>query len=448
MIRYVGLRWRNHSRDLLIQSLSGVEDEGGKNMHALEKILARAAGKEAVATGEIVNCRVDLAEVNDLYLQTIRSFFEMGGKRVHDPGKIVFFLDHYAPASTIQQADNQRQMREFCRSQKIAMLFDVGEGVCHQVMVDRGLVYPDMVLVATDSHTTTHGSFGAFGTGVGATDLAAIMITGKLWFRVPEIIRFHLQGKLGKGVMAKDVILKIIGDLGADYGVYKAIEFAGPLLETLGISERMTLCNMTTEMGAKTSYIRPDEITLEFLDNRVKHKFHVEQTDEGYRYAAEHTYDVAQLKPQLAAPHSVDNVHPLEEFIGKVVQQAYLGTCTGGRLEDLAVAARILRGRKVHPGTRFLVVPASKGVLLEAMKQGIMPSLIEAGATFVTPGCAACVGTHQGTLAAGETCISASSRNFPGRMGHPQAEIYVGSPAAVAAAAVEGRIADPAKYLD
>ncbi|MCX5907275.1 MAG: 3-isopropylmalate dehydratase large subunit [Deltaproteobacteria bacterium] len=417
-------------------------------MHALEKIFARAAGKESVATGEIVNCRVDLAEVNDIYLQTIRSFFEMGGKRVHDPGKIVFFLDHYAPASTIQQAENQKQMREFCRDQNIAMLFDVGQGVCHQVMVDHGLVYPGMILVATDSHTTTHGAFGALGTGVGATDLATIMITGQLWFRVPEIIRFHLEGNLGKGVMAKDVILKIIGDLGADSGVYKAVEFTGPLLKGLGVSERMTLCNMTTEMGAKTSYIQPDEITLEFLGHKVSHKFDVYQTDEGYPYAALHTYDVSGLKPQLAAPHSVDNVHPLETFIGKPVQQAFLGTCTGGRLEDLAVAARILKGRKVPPGTRFLVAPASKGVLLEALAGGIIQILVAAGATLVTPGCAACLGIHQGTLAAGETCISASSRNFPGRMGHPQAEIYVGSPAAVAAAAAEGKIADPAKYLD
>lgn len=417
-------------------------------MHALEKILARAAGKKAVATGEIVNCQVDLAEVNDLYLQTIRSFFEMGGKRVHDPEKIVFILDHYAPAATIQQAQNHKEMRDFCREQNISMVFDVDQGVCHQAMVDHGLVYPGMVLVATDSHTTTHGAFGAFGTGVGATDCAVIMITGKLWFRVPEIVRFHLKGKLSKGVMAKDVILKIIGDLGADYGVYKAIEFSGPLIMDLGISERMTLCNMTTEIGAKASYIQPDSITLEFIRSKVTRDFQIYTTDPDFRYAAEHIYDVSALEPQLAAPHSVDNVHPLKEFIGRPVEQAFLGTCTGGRLEDLAVAARILRGRKVHRGTRFLVVPASKAVLLEAMAQGIMPSLIEAGATFVTPGCAACLGTHQGVLAPGETCITASSRNFPGRMGSPQAEIFIGSPASVAAAAVEGKIADPAQYLD
>jgi len=417
-------------------------------MHALEKILAKAAGKASVVTGEIVNCRVNLAEVNDIYLQTIRSFYEMGGKKVYDPKKITFVLDHYAPASTIQQAENQKQMREFCRKQSIELLFDVDQGVCHQVMVDRGLVYPGMVLVATDSHTTIHGAFGVFGTGVGATDLATIMITGKLWFRIPEIIRIHLEGKLSKGVFAKDVILKVIGDLGADSAVYKGVEFSGPLLKTLGVSERMTLCNMTTEMGAKTSYIQPDEITREFLRGRIKHDYEIFFTDAGYPYAAEYTYDMSNLGPQLAAPHSVDNVHPLREFLGKPVQQAFLGSCTGGRAEDLAVAARILKGKKVHRGTRFLVVPASQGVLLEAMAKGYMQTLVEAGATFVTPGCAACLGTHQGILAAGETCISAASRNFPGRMGHPKAKIYVGSPAAVAAAALEGSIADPAKYLE
>jgi homoaconitate hydratase family protein len=417
-------------------------------MHAIEKILARAAGKKEVAPGEIVNCRVDLAGVNDLYLQTLRSFFEMGGKRVREPERIAFFLDHYAPASTIQQAENQKEMRSFCREQGIEKLFDVDQGVCHQVLVDRGLVFPGMVLVVTDSHTTTHGALGAFGTGVGATDLAVILITGKLWFRVPETLRFDLRGRLRRGVFAKDVILKIIGDRGADYGVYKAIEFTGPLLEKLEVPERMTLCNMTTEMGAKTSYIQPDAVTLAYLAGRGKSVPEPLRSDPGTRYAAEHVYELSDLEPQLAVPHSVDRVMPVSRLIGTPVQQAFLGTCTGGRAEDLAVAAKILKGKKVRKGTRFLVVPASKDVLLQAMARGDMQTLVEAGATFVTPGCAACLGTHEGILASGETCITASSRNFPGRMGHPRAEIYVGSPAAVAAAAVEGRIVDPAEYLD
>lgn len=416
-------------------------------MHAVEKILARAAGKGEVRTGEIVNCRVDLAGINDLYLQTLRSFAEMGGKKVHDPDRVVMFLDHFAPASTITQADNQKQFREFCREQGIDLLMDIDQGVCHQVLADRGLVGPGMLVVVTDSHTTTHGAFGAFGTGVGATDLAIILITGQLWFRVPEVIRIHLEGRLSRGVFAKDVILKVIGTLGADYGVYRAVTFTGPLLAELGMAERMVLCNMTTEMGAKTAYIQPDAVTLDFLRQKGKTDWPVVTTDPGYRYAAEHSFDVTSLLPQVAAPHSVDNVSDIGAHLGTPVHQAYLGTCTGGRVEDLAVAARILAGRHIHPRTRFVVVPASKAVFLEAMARGYVQTLVEAGATFVTPSCAACLGTHQGILASGETCITASSRNFPGRMGHAAAGIYVASPASVAAAALEGQIADPAKYL-
>lgn len=417
-------------------------------MHAIEKILAKAAGKATVATGEIINCKVDLAGINDLYLQTIRSFYEMGGKKVNDPKKVVVFLDHYAPASTITQADNQKQFREFCWDQGIDLLMDVDTGVCHQVLADNGLVYPGMVLVVTDSHTTTHGAFGAFGTGVGATDLAIIMMTGQLWFRVPEVIRINLEGKLPKGVFAKDVILKVIGSLGADYGVYRAVEFTGPVLKEFSVSERMALCNMTTEMGAKTAYIQPDEITLAFLEGKAKQDYEIFTTDPGYKYAGEHTFDVSGLRPQVAAPHSVDNVSDITKYVGKPVNQAFLGTCTGGRVEDLAIAAGILKGKRINPKTRFLVVPASKGVFLEAMAKGYIQTLVEAGATFVTPGCAACLGTHQGMLASGETCITASSRNFPGRMGHAKAEIFVGSPAAVAAAALEGKIVNPADYLE
>jgi homoaconitate hydratase family protein len=416
-------------------------------MHAVEKILARAAGREEVTTGEVVNCTVDLAGINDLYLQTLRSFAEMGGKKVHDPRKVVMFLDHFAPASTITQADNQKQFRAFCREQGIDLLMDIDQGVCHQILADKGLVRPGMLVVVTDSHTTTHGAFGAFGTGVGATDLAIILITGQLWFRVPEVIRIHLEGRMSPGVYAKDVILKVIGTLGADYGVYRAVEFTGPLLENLGIAERMTLCNMTTEMGAKTAYIQPDQVTFDFLRDKVKMESPVVTTDPDFHYAAEHTFDFTGLKPQVAAPHSVDHVSDISAYLGKPVHQAYLGTCTGGRVEDLAVAARILKGRRVHPHTRFLVVPASKGVFLEAMAKGYIQTLVEAGATFVTPSCAACLGTHQGILASGETCITASSRNFPGRMGHAEAEIFVASPASVAAAALEGKIADPAQYL-
>lgn len=416
-------------------------------MHAIEKILAHAAGKDSVSTGEIVNCRVDLAEVNDLYPQTIFSFYEMGGKRVHAPDRLTFILDHYAPASSIQQAENQKLMREFCREQGIKLLFDVNSGVCHQVMVDHGLVYPGMILIATDSHTTTHGAFGAFGTGVGATDLAVIMATGRLWLRVPEIIRINLSGNPPIAVYAKDIILHIIGELGADYAIYKAVEFAGPLLAELSVSERMALCNMTTEMGAKCAYIQPDKVTLDFLNRKVKRQFTVFESDPDFQYTQELFFDVSRVKPQLAVPSSVDNVRPLSDLVGTPVHQAYLGSCTGGRSEDIAVAASILKDKQVNKNTRLVVVPASRQVYLEALRSGDVEILLEAGATFVTPGCAACLGTHEGILAEGEACIASTNRNFPGRMGHTRSAVYLGSPASVAAAALNGRITDPSDIL-
>lgn len=417
-------------------------------MHALEKILAKAAGVSEVKTGEIVNCRINMAGINDLYLQTLRSFAEIGGKRVYDPERVIVFFDHYAPASTILQADNQKQFRAFCLEQGIEKLMDIDQGVCHQVMADKGYSKPGELIVITDSHTTTHGALGAFGTGVGATDLAIILRTGSLWFRVPEIIKIELTGKLPYGVFAKDVILYIIGQLGADFGVYKAIDFCGSTLRGLSVSERMALCNMTTEMGAKTSYIQPDEITLEYLAAKGVSDYQVFNNDPGYKYATELSFDVGNLTPQVAAPHSVDNVFPIGVYLGKSINQAFLGTCTGGRVQDLAAAAYILKGKKINKGTRFLVVPASKQVLLEAMAGGYIQTLVESGATLVTPGCAACLGTHEGMLAQGETCITASSRNFPGRMGHAQAEIFIASPAGVAAAALNGCITDPTPYLE
>ena len=416
-------------------------------MHAVEKVLAAAAKAPSVSAGEIVNCTVDLAGINDLYLQTVRSFFEIGGTQVKYPERVRIFMDHYAPASTIMQADNQKQFREFARSQGIDGVMDIDQGVCHQVILDKGLARPGCLIVITDSHTTIHGALGAFGAGVGATDMAAILLTGKLWFRAPEVIRIRLEGGLPPGVYAKDAILHIIGTLKADYGVYRAVEFTGPALGSLPMSERFTLCNMTTEMGAKTAWIQPDAITRDFLQARGVTDYTVYETDPGFAYFAEHDFDLSRLTPQLAAPHSVDKVGPMAQFAGKPVHQAYLGTCTGGRLEDLAVAARILQGRQVARDTRFIVAPASKQVLLEAMRAGIMQSLVEAGATFVTPGCAACLGVHEGMLASGETCISASSRNFPGRMGSGEAEIYLASPASVAAAALTGKLTDPTPYL-
>lgn len=348
-------------------------------MHALEKILAKKAGKTEVKTGEIVNCKVDKAGINDLYLQTVRSFYEIGATRVACPENVIMFMDHYAPASTIIQADNQKQFRAFCRGQGVGYLMDIGEGVCHQVLADKGLSMPGELIVITDSHTTTHGAFGAFGTGVGATDMATILATGKLWFRVPEIIRINITGELGKGVYAKDVILRIIGELGADYAVYRGVEFAGPVVEKLSVSERMALCNMSTEMGAKCCYIQPDETTLRYVEGRAVSDFEVMTTDPDFKYAEDLSYDVTGMGPQLAVPSSVDNGAPLSEHEGRSIDQAYLGSCTGGRLEDIAVAAKILKGKTINPDTRFVVVPASKQTFLDAMELGYIQTLTRAG---------------------------------------------------------------------
>jgi 3-isopropylmalate/(R)-2-methylmalate dehydratase large subunit len=409
-------------------------------MHALEKILAKAAGRDSVSAGEIVNAKVDLAEVNDLYLQTIKSFYEMGGERVNDPDKITFILDHYAPAPSIQTASNQKEMREFCYDQGIEKLYDINEGVCHQVMVEKGLVWPGMVLVATDSHTTTHGAFGAFGTGVGATDLATIMLTGELWFKVPEVIKIEITGKLNPRVMAKDVILYIISKLGTDGAVYKGVEFTGETVKNMSIAERMVLCNMTVEMGAKTSYIKPDETTFRYVKERTGKDFKVEYTDEDYQYSEEYTFDVSDLKPQVAVPHSVDNGRDMDKVEDVKVDQVFIGTCTGGRLEDIEAAVKAMNGRRVHSKTRLLIIPASKEVMKKAIEKGYVSTLMKAGATFSSPGCGPCLGTHQGLLAPGEVCATTSSRNFPGRMGSTEADIYLVSPATAGEIAVNGKI--------
>lgn len=416
-------------------------------MHAIEKLLAKKAGLDFVKAGQIINCDIDIAGINDLYYQTVKSFYEMNGEKVWDASKVVMFFDHYAPAATIKQAENHKLFRQFCKEQGIDKLMDINEGVCHQLLADYGLSHPGEIIVVTDSHTNTHGAFGAFGTGVGATDLATILITGKLWFKVPEIFKINLVGEIPKGVYAKDIILYIIGDLGADYGVYKAVEFSGEALEQMTVSERMSLCNMSTELGCKTSYIQPDEVTMCYIEEKVRRSYEIFETDKDFRYAAELTYDVGKIAPQVAAPFSVDNVYDIVDYEGTPIDEAYLGSCTGGRLQDIAIASSILEGKRIAGNCRMIIVPASRFVLDEAIKAGYISTLLSAGAALTAPGCAACLGIHQGMLTSGETCISSTNRNFPGRMGHVDGKIFLASPAAVAASALNGKITDPRKYV-
>ena len=420
-------------------------------MHAIEKILAKNSGKESVKTGEIVTAKVDFAEINDLYLQTVYSFYEMGGEKVWDRERCAFVFDHYAPCPDVKSASNHREMREFAKKNELRFHFDTNCGVCHQVMPEAGVIYPGMIVVATDSHTTTHGAFGAMGTGCGATDMATILMTGELWFRVPEIIEVRLEGEAPKGVYPKDVILAVLGKIRADGAVYKAIDFTGSYVENLNVAGRMVICNMAVEMGAKTAYMQPNQDVIDYVKTRAVRPFEVQYTDPGYEYAESHVFDVSTLEPELACPHSVENVHPLSEVITAQevrLDQGYIGSCTGGREEDIAVAAGILKGKRIAPYTRLIIVPASNEVLSECIKKGYIQDLMAAGATINAPGCAACLGVHEGILAPGEVCITSTNRNFPGRMGSKEASLYLASPATVAATALTGKMEDCRTFMD
>ncbi len=419
-------------------------------MHAIEKILAKNSGREKVSAGEIVTAKVDFAEINDLYLQTVYSFYEMGGEKVWDSERAAFVFDHYAPTPDIKSAANHGEMREFAKKNNLKFHFDTNCGVCHQVMPEAGVIYPGMIVVATDSHTTTHGAFGAMGTGCGATDMATILMTGELWFRVPEIIEVCLEGEAPAGVYPKDVILSVLGKIKADGAVYKAIDFTGSYVENLGVAGRMVICNMAVEMGAKTAYMQPNQAVLDYVNERAVRPYEVQYTDDDFKYEESYVFDVSELEPQLACPHSVDNVAPLSKVVAEKevkLDQGYIGSCTGGREEDIAAAAKILDGKHIPKYTRLVVVPASAEVMQSCMEKGYIQSLIKAGATITTPGCGACLGAHEGILAPGEVCITTTNRNFPGRMGSTEAQIYLASPATVAASILNGCITDPRKYL-
>jgi 3-isopropylmalate/(R)-2-methylmalate dehydratase large subunit len=413
-------------------------------MTIAEKILARASGRKQVSPGEIVEARIDVAMTHDIEgPMVVQGLRELGAKEVWDPSKIVIVFDHQVPANSIDAAMNHIMLREFAAEQKISNFYDVFEGICHAVLPEKGFALPGRLIVGTDSHTTTYGAFGCFATGIGSTDMVAVFATGKLWFRVPESVRMVIKGKLPKRVGPKDLILKIIGDVGADGETYRSVEFVGEGMLHISMEGRMTICNMGVEMGAKAAIVPFDSITEKYLRGRAKGAYKPVYADVDADYAEERTYDVRNLEPQIACPHRVDDVHPVREVEGVEIDQAFLGTCTNARLEDLIEAARVLKGRQVSKGVRMLVVPASKETYLEALRRGILSIFAEAGALIESPGCAACLGGHVGVLGPGEVCISSSNRNFKGRMGSPEARIYLASPATVAASALKGKITDP-----
>ena len=409
-----------------------------------EKIFSRAAKTDAKAN-DFVSANIDYAMAHDgTSVLAVKSFREMGVSKVWDTEKIIIPFDHLIPASTDVAAGLQKDIREWISEQKITHFYEGGEGICHQVLPEQGFALPGKLIVGADSHSCTYGAFGAFGTGVGATDMAEIFATGKLWFKVPETIKMTVNGKLNAGVFAKDLTLYLIGKTGISGATYKAVEFYGEAVTDLSISGRMTLCNMAIEMGAKAGIVPPDQKTFDFLKNRSQADFEPIYADSDAEYCCEVEYNADDIEPQIACPHEVDNVVPVGKVSGTHIDQAFLGTCTNGRMEDLEIAADILKGKKV--AVRTIAAPASRSVLLEAVQSGVYETLIKAGVSFITPGCGPCLGAHQGIIAEGENCISTANRNFKGRMGKG-GFIYLASPASVAAAALVGEIVDPREYL-
>lgn len=407
-----------------------------------EKILALKAGIAETVPGQIVEATPDLGMSHDNTAAILKTLKKLGLTKVKEPDRFVVILDHVVPAALVEHAQNHKDIRQFVREQGMRF-YDVGRGICHQVVVEEGMSRAGDLILGADSHTTSYGAVGAFSAGIGRSEMAALWATSRLWLKVPTTLRIELSGVLPELVTAKDVILHIIGKLGQDGALYRSVEFAGGAVEGMSIADRFVLCNMAAEMGAKNAYVPPDEVTFAFLTGRAKGEYEPVYSDPNARYEAALKFSLSAISPQVACPHTVDNVVPISEVEGKRVDQVLLGTCTNGRIEDLRLAAEVMRGRPVQEGVRMLVLPASQRVWLQAVAEGLLEQFVEAGALVLNPGCGPCLGAHEGVLAPGEVCLSTSNRNFKGRMGSPEAEVYLGSPAAAAAAAVTGHITDP-----
>jgi 3-isopropylmalate/(R)-2-methylmalate dehydratase large subunit len=417
-------------------------------MNITEKILAKASGKKSVSPGEIVDANVDALMIHDLTGPlAVEAFKKIGIEKVWDNKKVVVILDHQVPAESVKAAELHKTMRQFAKDQNLTF-YDVGRGgICHQVMPDKGHVVPGTIILGADSHTCTYGAFGAFATGIGSTEAAAVMATGKIWLKVPEAIKVNVKGKFKTNVTPKDLVLAITGKLGVDGAIYKSLEFTGSTIKAMTVAGRMTLCNMAVEMGAKNGIVEPDETTRKYLEDKVKKMPNLDslKSDADAKYSQTVDFDVSSMEPQVACPSSVDNVKPVNK-VGKVkIDQAFIGSCTNGRLEDLQLAAKIMKGKKVAEGVRAIVIPASQEIYQQADKEGLLQVFTEAGAIVCGSACGPCLGGHIGLLAAGETCVSTSNRNFIGRMGSTQANVYLASPATVAASAITGVITDPTK---
>jgi 3-isopropylmalate/(R)-2-methylmalate dehydratase large subunit len=414
----------------------------------VEKILAEHSDNKEVSPGEFINVRVDLVMANDITAPiAIREFRRLGVDRVFDPGKVVMVPDHFVPNKDIASAEQAKLMREFAHEQGI-IYFEVGEmGIEHVLLPEQGLVLPGEVVIGADSHTCTYGALGAFATGMGSTDIAAAMATGDIWMKVPPTIRLIYHGSPGEWVGGKDLILSTIGDIGVDGALYSAMEFAGEAIEALSMDGRFTMANMAIEAGAKAGIFGVDNKTQLYVKSRAERPYLVYEPDNGAEYSNIIEYDVSDMEPQVALPHSPANVRPVSQVGNIEINQAVIGSCTNGRIEDLRTAAQILKGRKIHPGVRCIIIPGSQQVYLDALVEGMLGVFIRAGAVVSTPTCGPCLGGHMGVLADGERCVSTTNRNFVGRMGSTKSEVYLANPAVAAASAVMGRIASPEEVL-
>lgn len=418
-------------------------------MTITEKILANHAGKNFVEPGELIMADVDLALANDITGPVaIEEFKKAGGKKVFNQEKIALIPDHFAPNKDIKSAELCKSLREFAKEQNILHYYEVGRmGIEHALLPEQGIVLPGDLVIGADSHTCTYGALGAFSTGVGSTDLAFAMMTGQCWFKVPETIKFVYYGKLNKWITGKDLILHTIGDIGVDGALYKAMEFKGDAINFLSMDGRLTMANMAIEAGAKNGIIEPDDITLEYIRSRAKRPYNIFESDETAKYANIIEYNVENMRPKVALPHLPENVVDVDEASNIQIDQVVIGSCTNGRLEDMRLAASVMKGHKVHSYVRMIVIPATQQVYQEMMREGITEIFIEAGAAVSTPTCGPCLGGHMGVLAKGEKAVSTTNRNFVGRMGHPESEVYLASPLVAAASAIKGRIAHPKEVV-
>ena len=412
-----------------------------------EKILAAHAGKDRVVPGELIEVDVDFALANDITAPiAIDRFRRAGAKKVFDPERLALVPDHFVPNKDIDSAIQCKLLRDFAQEHGLRYYFEVGRmGIEHALLPEQGLVVPGDVVVGADSHTCTYGALGAFATGVGSTDLAAVMITGRIWFRVPSTIKFVYEGELRPWVTGKDLILYTIGQIGVEGARYRAMEFTGSAVGELSMDQRLTMANMAIEAGAKNGIIAPDMVTRVYVDDRARRPARYYESDPDASYDEVIPIDVSTIEPQVAVPHSPANARPVNE-VGRIpIHQVVIGSCTNGRIEDLRLAAEVLKGRRVAPGVRCLIIPATQAIYRQAMEEGLFTTFLEAEAAISTPTCGPCLGGHMGILAPGERAVATTNRNFVGRMGHPQSEVYLSSPAVAAASAVLGRIGSPAE---